>query len=92
LIEVDPEPIDNSVWDEQIIGFHPETLCEAARAAHEEHPDKRMIIHMMTPHMPFIATPEYVYGKHRNGAEGNLGFTNSPRHIFEALAHKKNKS
>jgi len=89
LIEVEREPIENSVWEEDIIDFHPETLADAARAAHYEHPNKRMIVHFMTPHMPFIATPEHIYGKYRDGVDGKLGITNTPRHIFEALANRK---
>jgi hypothetical protein len=50
LIEVDQEPIADSEKDGEILAFHPETLCEAARTAHEEFPNKRMIVHFMQPH------------------------------------------
>lgn len=89
LIEVDQEPIADSEKDGEILAFHPETLCEAARTAHEEFPNKRMIVHFMQPHYPFITTPELVYGGCRKGVDGKLGITNKPAHVFEALANKK---
>lgn len=41
-------------WSSEYETVLPETLTEAAIEAHEEHPDKRLIVHYMQPHMPFI--------------------------------------
>lgn len=41
-------------WDPELQTVHPETVVEAARDAHLEFPDKRLIIHFMQPHIPFI--------------------------------------
>ncbi|QWC20790.1 hypothetical protein KI388_04325 [Halorubrum sp. 2020YC2] len=41
-------------WDEDLEIAHPETVTEAARGVHEEYPNKRVIVHYMQPHLPFI--------------------------------------
>ncbi|MDZ7731071.1 MAG: hypothetical protein U5K37_09330 [Natrialbaceae archaeon] len=41
-------------WDEDLEIAHPETVTEAAIDAHERYPDKRIIVHYMQPHLPFI--------------------------------------
>ncbi|UHH26536.1 LTA synthase family protein [Halobacterium noricense] len=34
----------------------PKDITEAARAAHADHPDKRLVIHYLQPHRPFITS------------------------------------
>jgi hypothetical protein len=87
LIEVGRQPITHADSDEEIIGFHPEAVCDAARAAHEQHPDKRLIVHLMQPHLPFIATPELVHRRYRGEAPSHGFSGEGPIHIFEALAN-----
>ncbi|MFC7043042.1 hypothetical protein [Halonotius sp. GCM10025705] len=41
-------------WDEELEIAHPETVTEAAKEAHERYPNKRVIVHYMQPHLPFI--------------------------------------
>jgi len=41
-------------WDEDLEIAHPETVTEAARTVHEKYPNKRVIVHYMQPHLPFI--------------------------------------
>ncbi|SEH14764.1 hypothetical protein SAMN04487967_1757 [Natronorubrum sediminis] len=41
-------------WDEETRTVRPETVVEEAIAAHERYPDKRLIVHFMQPHFPFI--------------------------------------
>lgn len=41
-------------WDEELEIAHPETVTEAAKEAHERYPNKRLIVHYMQPHLPFI--------------------------------------
>jgi hypothetical protein len=41
-------------WDEELEIAHPETVTEAAKRAHEHYPNKRVIVHYMQPHLPFI--------------------------------------
>ena len=87
LIEVDRQPIDTPDTDTEIVGFHPKAVCDAARAAHKQHPDKRIIVHLMQPHLPFIAAPELVYRRYQ-GEELSHGYGgDGPIHIFEALAN-----
>lgn len=42
------------VWQETDGPPRPEHITEAARAAHEEYPNKRLIVHYLQPHRPFI--------------------------------------
>ncbi len=44
----------DSHWDEQTKTVHPESVIEATVEAHEEFPHKRLIVHFMQPHYPFI--------------------------------------
>lgn len=41
-------------WDAELRTVTPETVTEAAIEAHAEHPNKRLIVHFMQPHYPFI--------------------------------------
>jgi len=41
-------------WDEELDVPHPRTITDAAIDAHEEFPNKRIIVHYMQPHLPFI--------------------------------------
>lgn len=41
-------------WDEELDVPHPETITDAAKEAHVEFPNKRIIVHYMQPHLPFI--------------------------------------
>ncbi|WP_157971729.1 alkaline phosphatase family protein [Halorussus litoreus] len=34
--------------------FHPEPVTEDAKAVHDEYPDKRLIVHYVQPHTPFM--------------------------------------
>lgn len=43
-------------WDEDLEIAHPETVTNAAKRAHEQYPNKRIIVHYMQPHLPFIGT------------------------------------
>ncbi|WP_440764672.1 hypothetical protein [Natronorubrum sp. DTA7] len=41
-------------WDEESRTVRPEDVVREAVAAHERYPDKRLIVHFMQPHFPFI--------------------------------------
>lgn len=43
-----------SDWDDDLETVHPKTVADAARDAHERYPNKRVIVHFMQPHIPFI--------------------------------------
>lgn len=42
--------------DQQHQGRTPEHVCDAALEAHEKYPDKRLVIHFMQPHSPYIGS------------------------------------
>lgn len=41
-------------WDDDLGTVRPEKVSEAAREAHRKYPNKRLIVHFMQPHLPFI--------------------------------------
>lgn len=41
-------------WDPDLQTVHPETVVKAAQNAYNEFPNKRIIVHFMQPHYPFI--------------------------------------
>lgn len=41
-------------WDSDLGTVHPQMVVKAAQNAHKEFPEKRLIIHFMQPHIPFI--------------------------------------
>ncbi|WP_396611608.1 hypothetical protein ACH9L7_15625 [Haloferax sp. S1W] len=41
-------------WDDELETVRPETMVEHALEVHEEYPNKRLIVHFMQPHYPFI--------------------------------------
>lgn len=47
-----------SEFDEKKRTVPPEKTTEAAIEAHDKHPDKRLIVHYMQPHHPFVTAPD----------------------------------
>lgn len=41
-------------WDDEFATVRPETLADATRQAQEEYPNKRLLVHFIQPHYPFI--------------------------------------
>jgi hypothetical protein len=41
-------------WDEDLETIRPDTVVEAARETHKQYQNKRLIVHFMQPHAPFI--------------------------------------
>ncbi|WP_458206679.1 hypothetical protein [Haladaptatus sp. NG-SE-30] len=41
-------------WDSELKTVLPEDVAQAARETHERYPNKRLLIHFMQPHFPFI--------------------------------------
>jgi hypothetical protein len=41
-------------WDDDLEIAHPRTVTDAAKDAHNAYPNKRVIVHYMQPHIPFI--------------------------------------
>ena len=51
-------------WDEELDVPHPREITKAAEKAHEEFPHKRVIVHYMQPHLPFIGERGLELRKH----------------------------
>jgi hypothetical protein len=48
-------------FDEEHKTIMPRPVAEAAREAHELYPDKRLVVHFLQPHIPFVDAPELVF-------------------------------
>lgn len=57
-------------WDEEKQTVTPETVIEEATVLSEEYPDKRLVIHLMQPHYPFLG-PTGQEIEHRGYAGGD---------------------
>jgi hypothetical protein len=57
-------------WDKEMGTVHPGTVVEAARDAHERYPNKRLIIHFMQPHVPWIGPTADAIRERVNGLKG----------------------
>ncbi|NHN46220.1 hypothetical protein G9464_01220 [Halostella sp. JP-L12] len=44
----------NEGWDEEYRTVRPKTVTEAAIRAHRRHPNKRLLVHYIQPHYPYI--------------------------------------
>lgn len=47
-------PLFQTHWDENLRTVPPDTVANQARQALAEHPNKRLIVHFMQPHAPYI--------------------------------------
>lgn len=65
----------DSGWDETYGTVLPETVTQKAIEAHEEHPNKRILVHYIQPHYPFL-TEETSFDKgfieERGGGSGDF--------------------
>ena len=48
-------------WDDEFHTVRPETMVERAKAAAEEYPDKRLLVHFVQPHFPAIGPTGHEY-------------------------------
>jgi hypothetical protein len=74
-------------FDEEIHTVHPEPITEAAVEAHERHPDKRLIVHYMQPHRPFVQADDLLFeGWHPKWhyEEKDVDGVRHPFHALEA--------
>jgi hypothetical protein len=51
----------DSDFDEAAKTVRPEAVVEAAIEAHREYPDKRVVVHLMQPHHPFVGEHELAF-------------------------------
>jgi hypothetical protein len=72
-------------WDDQLQTVRPETVVDAARDAHRQFPDKRLVVHFMQPHYPFIGDRGRRLGVRGYRPDQEAGF-DAPS-VWEILRH-----
>ncbi|MFC7071586.1 hypothetical protein ACFQJ7_16885 [Halovenus rubra] len=61
----------DSGWDEQTGTVLAETMTDAAIDAHEQFPNKRLVVHYMQPHYPFVPADTAVDKTHLDSIESD---------------------
>lgn len=70
----DIEMLHIEEWDDEYETVLPEDVVEAAIEAHEQYPEKRLIVHFMQPHRPYVGS----FGESLQNEHGLRGFN---RHL-----------
>lgn len=63
----------NEGWDEEVGTVRAETMTEAALEAAEQFPHKRLVVHYMQPHYPFVPAETDFDKKHLHQMDGKGG-------------------
>lgn len=59
------EHVWDTGWDDDLHTVPPEAINEAARRMQEKYPDRRLILHYMQPHEPFIGDTNFLHIEER---------------------------
>lgn len=70
-------------WDEDLRTVRPEAMTEEALTAHDRYPNKRLIVHYMQPHFPFIGETGQAIA--HTGLEGGEGEGDDGEHVWYGL-------
>lgn len=81
---------DKDAHDTTTYTVPPDAVCEATREAAEEYPDKRLVVHFVQPHCPFVPRPDLVFRTYwseadRVGVDVGEPDTEPPNNVWEAL-------
>lgn len=73
-------------FDPEIGTIRAEDVAEEALKQHEEHPNKRLIVHMMQPHYPFVRDLDIDFSYWKNTDGISFGDDNRARDVWDALS------
>ncbi|WP_330632548.1 alkaline phosphatase family protein [Halocatena halophila] len=77
-----------SDWDTVLQTVHPEDVTKAALKANKKFPDKRLIIHFMQPHYPFIGEfGQQLDHKGYDNPNDESKDDSTPREVWGSLGH-----
>lgn len=68
-------------WDDDLDTVRPEVATDRALEVHERFPDKRIVVHYVQPHYPFIGPK----GRELEETGGYRGFLEQNQSVFQAL-------
>lgn len=72
-------------FDPSIGSIRADDVGQAAREIHEKHPNKRLIVHMMQPHYPFVRNPDISFSYWNQTDELSFGDDDRAKDVWEAL-------
>lgn len=73
-------------FDPELGTVPPEPVTEAAISARKRHPEKRLIVHYLQPHYPFLEDPQLRYAEFNNTAEVAVhGAKEGAKDVWEAV-------
>jgi hypothetical protein len=70
---------------EDLNGPDASVVTEAAIAAHEQYPNKRVVVHYIQPHYPFVKDPDLQFTTFRNTTEWRVEGDSRAADVWEAL-------
>ena len=74
-------------WDAEHRTVLPETMVAAAQRAAEQYPNKRLIVHFMQPHYPFIGDAGRRFEHAGFGQSPTGDESDTKRHVWGSLGH-----
>jgi hypothetical protein len=72
-------------FDDDIGTIRADAVADAARAVYERHPDKRLIVHFMQPHYPFVRDERFQFSYWRNTDGIDYGGDDRARDVWDAI-------
>lgn len=81
----DVVPVWEDGWDDELGTVPPTAVCDAAREAATEYPHKRLIVHFVQPHFPFIGPAGESLGDEMSIRSGIDGGDESIQTVWDCL-------
>lgn len=77
-------------FDPQKKSVMPGPIVDTAKSAHEQYPNKRLLVHFMQPHIPFVADESKIFRDWWNPQSGvenweEIKNRDRPRHVWDAI-------
>ncbi|ELZ71156.1 hypothetical protein C5B91_06060 [Haloferax sp. Atlit-10N] len=73
-------------YDDDVEAILPGPIIDAAIRAREEYPDKRLIVHLMQPHVPFVGRPDLHFCTYQLFEDLDMDGDDRAGNVFEAAA------
>lgn len=80
------EEVWKEAFDPEIGTIRAEDVAEEALKQHKKHPNKRLIVHMMQPHYPFVRDPDIDFSYWNNTDGIAFGDDDRARDVWDALS------
>jgi hypothetical protein len=76
----------DEAWDEEAQVIRAAPIVDAAIEAREQYPDKRLVVHLMQPHVPFVDRPDLQFCTYQLFGDLDMEGDDRAGNVFEAAA------